>query len=100
MKKLMTAICLASLSALAETTYNGANPDDVAAWNAATATKLTVAANDTAAITNGEFQLTAGTPSFGAGSTFAILDGAKLFATNSARQFALTADNSRNLKVR
>ena len=97
MKKLMTAICLAGVAALAETIYNGANPDDVAAWNAATATKLTVAANDTVAITNGEFKLEAGTPSFGAGSTFAILDGASLFATNSARDFALTADNSRIL---
>lgn len=95
----LTTLCFAILfvPAFAETIYNGANPDDVAAWNTATATKLTVAADDTVSIKNGEFQLTAGTPSFGAGSTFEILDGAKLFATNSARQFALTASNSRIL---
>ena len=97
------ALCFAILFAFAGlavhagTTYNGANTDDVAAWNTATATKLTVAADDTVSIKNGEFQLTAGTPSFGAGSTFEILDGAKLFATNSTKQFALTADNSRIL---
>ena len=35
------------------------------------------------------------TPSVGPGATFNILDGAELFATNSARNFALSADNSR-----
>ena len=94
---LFAAACFTALAVRAETTYNGANPDDVATWNTATATKLTVEENDSVAITNGEFELVAGVPSFGEGSTFKILDGAKLFATNSARQFALTADNSRIL---
>lgn len=95
LKTVCFATLFAEIAVHADTPYNGANPDDVAAWNAATATKLTVAANDTVAITNGEFTLEAGVPSFGAGSTFEILDGAKLFATNSARTFTLSADNSR-----
>ncbi len=97
LKTVCFATLFAEIAVHADTTYDGAVEADVAAWNAATATKLTVAANDTVAITNGEFQLMAGTPSFGAGSTFEILDGARLFATNSARDFALTADNSRIL---
>ena len=85
------------LAATGETVYDGAVETDVAAWNAATATKLNVAANDTVTITNGVFELLNGDPAFGTASTFRIMAGAELYATNAARTFALSADNSRIL---
>ena len=97
-----TALALAAPAYAVDKLYDGANADDLAAWNAAMATRLTVAAGDTVAITNGTFEVSISNTSpasFGAGAALNVLKGAALTVSgspnNSGRNFCLNGDGSR-----
>ena len=89
----------------AETLYDGGNPDDLAAWNAAHGNVIRLGEGQSAAITNGTFSVTAANNNrlvdMAAGSTFRVLKGASLVASGSVGTtsrpfgFALTAEGSR-----
>lgn len=97
-----TALALAAPAYAVDKLYDGANADDLAAWNAAMATRLTVAAGDTVAITNGKFEVSidnTSAASFGDGAALNVLKGSTLTVSgnpnNSGRNFCLNGDGSR-----
>ena len=80
------ALAIAAPASAADTLYNGANADDLVAWTNAMSTRLTIAAGDTVAITNGTFDVSFGNvraANFGDGSTFAVLKDASILVSAS-----------------
>ena len=92
-KTLVLCVALAAANALATTarTYTG---DDIATWTSETASGLKISAGETVTLTNGTFELTSTTRSFGEGSSLEIRKDATL-TTTTAAHFQLDHGNAR-----